>query len=52
LGEPDATVGTDDVTLVERQTVGRVPDLVPFRYGRMLVNPSTFFPGRGAADAC
>ena len=31
----------------ERQATTRVPDLVPIRYGRMLVSPFTFF--RGAA---
>src|SRR5271154_4341083 len=37
----------DPVTLLERQGETRVPDLVPVRYGRMLVSPFTFF--RGAA---
>jgi uncharacterized protein (DUF2252 family) len=35
------------VELLERQAVTRVPDLVPIRYGRMLVSPFAFY--RGAA---
>jgi uncharacterized protein (DUF2252 family) len=37
----------DPVKLLERQAKTRVPDLVPVRYGRMLVSPFTFY--RGAA---
>ena len=37
----------DPVTLLEDQAITRVQDLVPIRYGRMLVSPFTFF--RGAA---
>ena len=37
----------DPVDLLEEQAASRVPDLVPIRYGRMLVSPFTFF--RGAA---
>jgi uncharacterized protein (DUF2252 family) len=37
----------DPVTLLEEQAETRVPELVPIRYGRMLVSPFTFF--RGAA---
>ena len=37
----------DVVELLEEQAASRVPDLVPVRYGRMLVSPFTFF--RGAA---
>ncbi len=37
----------DPVALLERQAQTRVPELVPIRYGRMLVSPFTFF--RGAA---
>jgi uncharacterized protein (DUF2252 family) len=37
----------DPVSLLERQAISRVPELVPIRYGRMLVSPFTFF--RGAA---
>src|SRR4051794_21618200 len=43
-------VGTrpDPVELLERQAETRVPELVPIRYGRMLVSPFTFY--RGAAS--
>jgi len=37
----------DPVALLESQAVSRVPELVPIRYGRMLVSPFTFY--RGAA---
>ena len=37
----------DPVALLEEQGNSRVPELVPIRYGRMLVSPFTFF--RGAA---
>jgi uncharacterized protein (DUF2252 family) len=37
----------DPIELLERQARTRVPDLVPIRYGRMLVSPFTFY--RGAA---
>jgi uncharacterized protein (DUF2252 family) len=37
----------DPVDLLEEQAGFRVPELVPIRYGRMLVSPFTFF--RGAA---
>ena len=37
----------DPVSLLEEQSAGRVPDLVPVRYGRMMVSPFTYF--RGAA---
>ncbi len=41
LGRPDP------IKLLERQAETRVPELVPIRYGRMLVSPFTFY--RGAA---
>jgi uncharacterized protein (DUF2252 family) len=44
--EPVAT-RLDPVELLERQAKTRVPELVPIRYGRMLVSPFTFY--RGAA---
>ena len=44
--EPSPTRG-DPVDLLERQAKTRVPELVPIRYGRMLVSPFTFY--RGAA---
>jgi len=37
----------DPVALLEEQAASRVADLVPIRYGRMLVSPFTFY--RGAA---
>ena len=37
----------DPISLLEDQARTRVPELVPIRYGRMLVSPFTFF--RGAA---
>lgn len=37
----------DPVSLLEEQAETRVPELVPIRYGRMLVSPFTFY--RGAA---
>ena len=37
----------DPVALLEEQARSRVPELVPIRYGRMLVSPFTFY--RGAA---
>jgi uncharacterized protein (DUF2252 family) len=39
--------GRDPVDLLEEQAATRVTELVPIRYGRMLVSPFTFF--RGAA---
>jgi uncharacterized protein (DUF2252 family) len=44
--EPPAT-RTDPIELLERQAQTRVPELVPIRYGRMLVSAFTFY--RGAA---
>jgi Uncharacterized protein conserved in bacteria (DUF2252) len=37
----------DPVALLQQQAESRVPELVPIRYGRMLVSPGTFY--RGAA---
>jgi|HubBroStandDraft_5_1064220.scaffolds.fasta_scaffold08956_2 uncharacterized protein (DUF2252 family) len=37
----------DPIALLEEQAATRVPELVPIRYGRMLVSPFTFY--RGAA---
>ena len=56
----------DPVALLEEQAVSRVPELVPIRYGRMLVSPFTFYrggalimaadlrghPSRGSACSC
>jgi uncharacterized protein (DUF2252 family) len=38
---------SDPIALLESQATTRVPQLVPIRYGRMLVSPFTFY--RGAA---
>ena len=47
-GEWSAPPGRrDPVELLEEQAASRVPELVPIRYGRMLVSPFTFY--RGAA---
>ncbi len=35
----------DPVELLEEQAQSRVPELVPIRYGRMLVSPFTFYRG-------
>ena len=37
----------DPIALLEEQATSRVPELVPVRYGRMMVSPFTFY--RGAA---
>jgi uncharacterized protein (DUF2252 family) len=41
----------DPVTLLEEQGASRVPELVPIRYGRMLVSPFTFYRGAAAIMA-
>ena len=47
-GEWSAPSGRrDPVDLLEEQAASRVPELIPIRYGRMLVSPFTFY--RGAA---
>ena len=38
---------SDPIALLEEQAESRVPELVPIRYGRMMVSPFTFY--RGAA---
>ncbi|HTZ27786.1 MAG TPA: DUF2252 domain-containing protein [Streptosporangiaceae bacterium] len=38
---------TDPIALLEEQATTRVPELVPVRYGRMMVSPFTYY--RGAA---
>src|SRR5579872_4406552 len=48
IGEFDPVPSRPDpVGLLEEQAASRVPELVPVRYGRMLVSPFAFF--RGAA---
>src|SRR5262249_34273979 len=39
--------GPDPIALLQEQAKTRVPELVPIRYGRMLVSPFAFY--RGAA---
>jgi uncharacterized protein (DUF2252 family) len=46
-GWTPATDRPDPVALLQEQDATREPDLVPVRYGRMLVSPFTFY--RGAA---
>jgi hypothetical protein len=46
--EFDSASGRDPVAIVDEDTPSRVPELVPIRYGRMLVTPFTFY--RGAAS--
>ena len=44
----DTDSGRDAVALLEEQAPARLEELLPIRYGRMLVSPFTFF--RGAAN--
>ncbi len=47
-GEWEPAAGRPDpIELLEQQASTRLPELVPIRYGRMLISPFTFF--RGAA---
>src|SRR3954451_9065358 len=39
------------VDIVEQESEGRVPELVPIRYGRMLASPFTFYRGAAAIMA-
>ena len=39
--------GRDPLALLDASNVGRVPELIPIRYGRMVANPFAFY--RGAA---
>jgi uncharacterized protein (DUF2252 family) len=41
----------DPVALLETSSQGRVPELIPIRYGRMLPSPFTLFRGSAAAMA-
>ena len=43
--------GRDPVAILEAQAPARVPELVPVRYGRMLVSPFTFYRGAAAVMA-
>ncbi len=44
-------VGRDALSILERQATSRVRELVPVRYGRMLVSPFTYFRGAAAVMA-
>ncbi|MGN6807723.1 MAG: DUF2252 domain-containing protein [Trinickia sp.] len=41
----------DPVALLEASNVGRVPELIPIRYGRMVANPFAFYRGAAALMA-
>jgi uncharacterized protein (DUF2252 family) len=43
--------GRDPVAILEEQATSRVPELVPIRYGRMLVSAFTFYRGAAAVMA-
>src|SRR6516225_1997230 len=47
----DLAPGRDPVALVDADRASRVEDLVPIRYGRMLVSPFTFYRGAAALMA-
>jgi uncharacterized protein (DUF2252 family) len=52
LGEWEAPPArADPIAILEEQDTTRVPELVPIRYGRMLVSPFAFFRGAGAIMA-
>ncbi len=52
LGEWEPAPGRrDPVEVLEDQARTRVPELVPIRYGRMLVSPFTFYRGAAALMA-
>ncbi|QGZ63920.1 DUF2252 domain-containing protein [Paraburkholderia acidisoli] len=41
----------DPLELLQKNSEGRVPNLVPLRYGRMIVSPFTFFRGSAVLQA-
>ena len=41
----------DPIAILQRQAESRAPDLVPVRYGRMMVSPFTFYRGAAAVMA-
>ena len=47
----DLAPGRDPVAILEAQAPSRVQELVPIRYGRMLVSPFTFYRGAAAVMA-
>jgi uncharacterized protein (DUF2252 family) len=50
-GLPGSDDRPDPVAVLEAQAATRLPELVPIRYGRMLVSPFTFFRGAAAIMA-
>ena len=46
-----APADRDPVEILQAQAPSRVPELVPLRYGRMMVSPFTFFRGAAAVMA-
>jgi uncharacterized protein (DUF2252 family) len=42
----------DPIDVLEASNKGRVPELIPIRYGRMLPSPFTFLRGSAAVMAC
>jgi len=52
LGTWEPAAGRESpVTMLERQARGRVPELVPIRYGRMVASPFAFYRGAAAIMA-
>jgi uncharacterized protein (DUF2252 family) len=47
----DLAPDRDPLAILQAQTVGRIPELVPIRYGRMLVSPLAFYRGVAAVMA-
>jgi uncharacterized protein (DUF2252 family) len=43
--------GRDIIAVLEKSNIGRVQELVPIRYGRMLASPFTFYRGSAALMA-
>jgi len=41
----------DPIEVLEKSNIGRVPELIPIRYGRMLASPFTFYRGSAALMA-
>jgi uncharacterized protein (DUF2252 family) len=41
----------DPVALLEEQATSRIPELIPIRYGRMLISPFSYFRGAAAPMA-
>ncbi len=43
-----SSIGRDPIEILEQSNQGRIPELVPIRYGRMLRSPFTFLRGSAA----